>query len=111
MKISLFNNYQPWFYTVKKGDKVFNLENGVFDVKNFSKRFNFSISEFENLNGKIKNIAFGDILIIPPSSKYCHIVQPTETIQSIANDYNIDAFEIKEFNQIKQIFIGQKLFL
>ena len=111
MKISLYNNYQPWFYRVKKRDEVYTLENGIFDIENFAKRFNFNISEFEQLNGKLKNVSFGDVLIIPSSSQYCHIVQPAETLNSIANLYNINVNEIKLLNNIKQVFIGEKLFL
>lgn len=111
MKISLYNNYQPWFYRVKKSDEVYTLENGVFDAENFAKKFNFDVSEFNLLNGKLKNVSFGDVLIIPPSSQYCHIVQPTETLGSIANLYNINVNEIKSLNNVKQVFIGEKLFL
>lgn len=111
MKISLYNNYQPWFYKVKKNDEVYNLENGNFDSKNFVKKFDFEATEFDQLNGKLKNISFGDVLIMPPSSKYCHIVQPTETLRSIANFYNLDENELQILNKIKTIFIGQKIFL
>lgn len=111
MKISLYNNYQPWFYRVKKSDEVYTLEDGTFDLKNFARRFNFNILDFENLNGKLKNVSYGDMLIIPPSSKYCHIVQPAETLTSIANQYDINLNEIKILNKVNQIFIGEKLFL
>ena len=109
MTITLDNNANPWFYFVKKSDEIFNGE--VFNLEGFSKKFNFNISDFERLNGKIKSISFGDILIIPPSSKYVHIVKPTETIEKIAKIYGLKADELKIKNKISQIFIGQKIFI
>ena len=111
MEIYLENNFKPWFYTVKKADEVYNLESGKFDLENFSKKFNFNIQEFEILNGKVRKISYGDILIIPPSSKYFHVVQPAENLNLIAKKYKIPAEEIAKTNNVKQIFIGQKLFL
>ena len=111
MEIYLENNMKPWFYTVKKADEVYNLNDGKFDLINFSKKFNFDILEFENLNGKIKKVSHGDILIIPPSSKYFHIVQPTENLSKIAKIYGKNAEDIAKTNNVKQIFVGQKLFL
>ncbi len=115
MKIKLDNDYKPWYYKVKKSDEVFNnrTENGeeFFDYENFSKKFNFNLVEFKKLNGNLKKIKGGDILIIPPSSKYCHIVQPTENLEIIANKFSVDKNEIANKNNITRTFIGQKLFL
>ena len=111
MEIYLENNNKPWFYKVKKIDEVFNNENGKFDLENFSKKFNFNIEDFKTLNGKVNKIAYGDILVIPPSSKYYHIVQPAENLNTISKKYGIPAEEIAKTNNINQIFIGQKLFL
>ena len=111
MKIYLAKTSEPWFYRVKKTDEVYNLNGNKFSVENFAKKFNFEVSDFENLNGKIKKIEYGDVLIIPPSSKYAHIVQPTETLSSIAEKYGTTVQEIKNRNNINQIFIGLKLFL
>lgn len=110
MEIYLENNSKPWFYIVKKADEAYN-HDGKFDLKNFSKKFNFNIEEFEVLNGNVKKISFGDVLIIPPSSKYFHIVQPTENLYKIAKLYNKSPENIASLNNVKQIFIGQKLFL
>ena len=111
MEIYFENNAKPWFYTVKKTDEVYNSKDGRFDLANFSKKFNFNIEEFENINGKIRKVSFGDILIIPPSSKYFHIVQPAENLNIIAKKYGISAEKIAKNNNTQQIFIGQKLFL
>ena len=111
MEIYLHNNLKPWFYTVKKSDEVYNLENGRFDLENFSRKFNFNIEEFENLNGKLKKVSYGDILLIPAFSKYFHIVQPAENLLKIAKLYNKSPEDISSLNNVKQIFVGQKLFL
>ena len=115
MKIKLENNNKPWFYKVKKSDEVFNNKSEnkeeFFDYENFAKKFNFSLTDFKKLNGNIKKIKGGDILIIPPSSKYCHIVQPTENLDVIANKFLISKNEIINKNNTTKTFIGQKLFL
>ena len=115
MEITLENNNKPWFYKVKKSDEIFNskTESGenFFYFENFAKKFNFELEDFKKLNGNIKQIKGGDILIIPPSSKYCHVVMPTETLETISKKFGVSKEEIISKNNVTKIFIGQKLFL
>lgn len=115
MKVYMDRNNKIWFYKVKKSDEVHNHadEDGVtyFNLESFIKKFNVTKEDFEKLNGKIKKISCGDVLIIPQSSKYCHIVLPTETISSIAQKYQINPDELRVKNKINKVFIGQKLFI
>ncbi|MBO4412967.1 MAG: LysM peptidoglycan-binding domain-containing protein [Clostridia bacterium] len=106
MQIKLLNENKPWFYTVKKADEM-----EIFNLSKFSQKFNFDISEFESLNGKINKISYGDVLVIPPSQKYYHVVQPTETLTIIANNFNVSEEYLKTTNKINKIFIGQKIFI
>lgn len=113
MKISLYNNNKVWFYKVKKTDEIYNEKSinnkDIFNIERFSQRFNFVIADFEKLNGKIKKITAGDVLLIPPSSKYCHIVAPTETPNIIIKKYGLG--NNTDLNSNKKLFIGQKIFL
>ena len=115
MKVYLYNNNKIWFYRVKKSDEVFNNKNEnnetYFNLDAFLKKFNILKSEFEQLNGKISKISYGDVLIMPNSSKYCHIVQPTETLEKIAVKYGVNFEYLKSENATNKIFIGQKIFL
>jgi len=106
MQVSFADNEKPWFYTVKKSDESKN-----FNLLNFAQKFNFDLTHFESLNGKITKISLGDVLVIPPSQKYFHVVMPTETISKIAKMYNTSEEKIKSVNKINKIFIGQKIFI
>lgn len=106
MEIKLYNETKAWFYTVKKVDEMEN-----FDLLKFSEKFNFNISDFESLNGKIGKISSGDVLVIPASQKYVHVVMPTETLTKISEMFNVSENYLKETNKINKIFIGQKIFI
>ena len=47
------------------------------------------------------------VVLIERVDKKFHIVKPSETLQSIAQKYNISVSSIKELNKLKEIFIGQ----
>ena len=56
-------------------------------------------------------IEHGDVLFVPKTKCICHIVKPTETLSSIAKQYNISVEELKQKNNIEVLFVGQKLFI
>lgn len=64
----------------------------------------FCIAESENLKA-------GDRVIALNLNKKIHIVLPLESLESIAEKYNVSVQYIKSTNKIDKIFIGQQLFI
>lgn len=104
MEVKLYNDNKIWYYRVKKEDERLN-------NKDFFKRFNFSEEDFKDLNTDFEKLIAGRVLIMPPSSKYYHVVAPLENYDSIAKSYNCSANSIRQMNRTSALFIGQKIFL
>lgn len=104
MKITIAPSNKNWYYTVKSSDE--NL-----DITSFIKRFNINEEEFYYLNKNIDKLVCGDVLLIPASQQYFHIVSPLETYQSIANKFNCSSEYLVETNKTKTLFVGQKIYI
>lgn len=103
MEISIYNNNQPWFYTVMPQDEKLSFED-------FAKKFNVSFDEFLAMNPETK-IEKGNVFVVPSSSKCFHIVQPLETLEKISKMYNCTIDHLKKTNKIENVFVGQKIYL
>ena len=77
-------------------------------LKNFCKEYNlveqFCVVESEQLKQ-------GDIIIAKNLDKKLHIVLPLENLESIARKHNISVENIKQLNNVDNIFIGQQLLI
>lgn len=77
-------------------------------LKNFCKEYNlveqFCVVESEQLKQ-------GDIIIAKHLDKKLHIVLPLENLESIARKHNISVENIKQLNNVDNIFIGQQLLI
>ena len=104
MKISIQNSNKPWFYTVKLSDEGQSLES-------FKARFCFDAGEFEFLNPNLTSLRAGDLLIIPPSPQYFHIVAPLESYQTIADMFNTSTDELISKNKTQSTFVGQRIYI
>ena len=71
-------------------------------VNNIGK--NMLISDCEELK-------IGDRVLVVYTTLKTHIVRPAETIKSIAEKYGTSEEDIMIKNNIKQIFVGQQLFI
>lgn len=58
-----------------------------------------------------EELKIGDYILVNNTNYKIHIVKPNETLQSIANKYNIEADYIRKINKINRIFIGQQLLI
>lgn len=90
-------------YFVKKQDTI----------KSVSEKFKVDekmILEDNNLSLDVK-LQEGDILWIRRKNKEMYIVKPLDTIESIACKFNVTVEHIKQLNNTKTIFIGQKLYI
>jgi LysM repeat protein len=86
-----------------------------------SKRYDVSISAITTVNATAENgLTIGQILRIPVPGKHPmedgrikHIVQPKETLYSIARAYKISVEDIKEWNKMSMniLDIGQELII
>ena len=92
-------------YTVKKGDSLWKI----------SKEFNITIPELINLNNLTNlTLQIGDQLLVPKEKENLdetYIVQPGDTLWSVAKNNNITVQELKELNNLDNslLSIGQKL--
>ncbi|MDE6188654.1 MAG: LysM peptidoglycan-binding domain-containing protein [Clostridia bacterium] len=66
-----------------------------------------AIARLNNLDG---DVFIGMRLLIEPQEGEYYIVQPFDTISSIAKKFSVSEDKIAEFNS-DRVFIGQKLFI
>ncbi|MBC7237066.1 MAG: LysM peptidoglycan-binding domain-containing protein [Chloroflexi bacterium] len=100
---------EPIEYVVQPGDTLFSL----------AQRYSTTVQAIMQANGMMSFfLRAGDTIIIPPSQvvpvgPLVHIVQPGETLQSIAALYNTTVFAIKVMNNLpgNTIFAFQALFI
>lgn len=78
------------------------------DFLDVSKKFNVPVQVLYKENNKTETFE-GDRVIVSKESKILHVVKPAETLQQIANMYNVSIEHIKRNNTITEIFIGQML--
>ncbi len=104
MEAKILNNNKTWFYRIKSQDENTGLET-------FLNRFNFSKEAFASLNPTTTSLTAGNVLLMPASSQYYHIVAPLDTYESIAKTYSCSIEHLKSLNGTRAIFIGQKIFI
>ena len=78
-------------------------ENDVNFVKDFLTK---NKTNYDNAYGDISKIKIGDILI---KQNQFYIVKPLDTLESISKKFNVTIEHIKSKNDIKNLYIGQKL--
>ncbi|MDE7078675.1 MAG: LysM peptidoglycan-binding domain-containing protein [Clostridia bacterium] len=66
-----------------------------------------AIARLNNLDGEV---FVGMRLLIEPSEGEYYIVQPFDTVASIAKDFGVGEDVIREYNS-DRVFIGQKIFI
>lgn len=104
MEIKIYNNNQNWFYRVKQTDEKIPLEK-------FLHKFNIQKEDFDSLNPSFKALRHGDVLIIPASQQFCHVVAPLETLETISKKYQVPIEILKENCKTEVLFVGQKIFI
>lgn len=104
MEVKIYDNNRSWFYRVKKEDEE-------IPIEKFLLRFNISKEEFDLQNPNSTMLRQGDVLIIPSSQQFCHVVVPLETFDSLSRRYNISIDEIKKSCETTVLFVGQKIFI
>lgn len=81
------------------------------DLNSISKKYNIPVYILKEYN-QVQEVRQGDRLVIPFEIKACHIVQPLQTIEQIANLYSTTPEKIcKDNNIIDKLFIGQQLLI
>lgn len=60
---------------------------------------------------KIDYVYEGQWLYLEIDECVMHVVKPFESIQTIANLYNVDQMDILKYNDIKDVFIGEKIYI
>lgn len=104
MEIKIYNNNQNWFYRVKQQDEKIPLEK-------FLLKFNIQKADFDSLNPSFKSLRHGNVLIIPASQQFCHVVAPLETFETISKKYHVPVEILKESCKTEVLFVGQKIFI
>jgi len=98
-------------YTVKKGDSLYSI----------AKRYNTKVDTIKELNDLIgDNLAVGQMLKIPiteiaevPTTTVTYVVEPGDTLYSIAREYNTTVNNLKELNSLTSniLSVGQRLII
>lgn len=104
MEIKIYNNSQNWFYRVKKSDEDISIEKFVL-------RFNIKKEDFDFLNPNATSLRQGDVLIIPQSEQFCHIVAPLETFETISKKFQVPVSNLKSICNSSVLFVGQRIFI
>lgn len=92
---------QPFRYVVQRGDTLYSL----------AKRYGTTVQAIMQINGKMTTaLREGETILIPasgqvPPGPIVHIVQPGETIYSLAKMYNTTVWAIMALNHLKYPFI------
>lgn len=89
-------------YFVKKGDSLVSI----------SSRFNIDKEQIilDN-NLKSSEVEEGDILWIRKKNTATYVVKPLDTLENIAEKFNVTVEHIKQVNSIKNVYIGQKIYI
>lgn len=109
-------NIDDYFNEINQNNikEEFELENEMNDVSFNDNENNVELTDIDNIN--INNIT-NNITnnIINDEKKYykykVYIIRQNDTIDSICNKYNISINELKEYNNIENINIGDKLII
>lgn len=104
MEIKIHNNFQNWFYRVKKSDED-------VPIEKFISRFNIKKEDFDFLNPNASSLRQGDVLIIPQSEQFCHVVAPLETFETISKKFQIPVSNLKKSCNSNLLFVGQRIFI
>lgn len=78
-------------------------EQDIYFVNNFLIK---SKTNYECAFGTISNIKIGDVLI---KKDMAYIVKPLDTLETISKKLNVSVEYIKSKNNIKNLYVGQKL--
>ena len=100
MEIIDCSNSEVVYYQVQQND----------DLKHISKIFGTNITNIVRNNPNIDLYA-GEVVKIVCKNNALHIVKPMETLNSIAQKYNVDVEQLIRQNGLtsKRLFIGQTL--
>ncbi|MGN0797581.1 MAG: LysM peptidoglycan-binding domain-containing protein [Christensenellales bacterium] len=81
-------------------------------LEQVSKKYNMSLDRLMSINNlRVQDCYVGMRLLIEQRNGVEYIVQPFDTLDKIASDFGVDKAEIKKYNRINQVFLGQKLFI
>lgn len=91
---------KEFYYRVNEGDSL----------QDICLKFNTSVDNILRNNLEIPLYA-GEWIKITQNEYVVHIVKPTETIDKIANEYNVNVKDLLVFNNLEneKLFIGQQL--
>ena len=90
------------FYRVQNGDTL----ESICKKLKVSKNYILSLNKIDE-----NKLEQGDVLLVKSTSCVFHIVKPTETLFSIAKQYNVSVEELKQKNNIDVLFVGQKIII
>lgn len=110
-------NIDEYFENIKNEEKEVELENEINNIPFDINENNIEVENKDNINiDNITNITTNITNnIINDEKKYykykVYIIRQNDTIDSICNKYNITVNELKEYNNIENINIGDKLII
>lgn len=83
------------------------------DLESVAKKFCVTVKSLREDNDLSPGyeIMEGDILWIRKRNRAIYVVKPADTIDSIASKFNVTPEYLKRVNNIKAIFIGQKIII
>ncbi|MFA6860404.1 MAG: LysM domain-containing protein [Clostridia bacterium] len=74
--------------------------------------FNVSENILKNENRTTKELESGQYFVVPQIYSKVHIIQPTETLESICSKFGISEREFKQVNSGSSfLYVGKKVYL
>ena len=84
--------------------------NKSLSIEEIAERFHTTPRAISRLNNLDRDIFVGMRLLIEPCEGEYYVVQPFDTISSIAKKFSVSEEVIREFNS-DRVFIGQRVFV
>lgn len=92
---------EKFFYRVQKGDSLAAL----------SSRFNLPQTVIINDNGLSDEVKEGDVVLIRKLSGTVYRVKPFDTLESVAERFNVSAKTLSAANNVDYLFYGLNLII
>lgn len=93
-----------------KNKLSYRLKNGE-TLQEISSSLNMNLSELYSINGNIKNLSSGDVVLLGKAYEKCYVVKPLDTKENIAKCLGITVEQLINYTKIDKFYIGQKIMM
>ena len=97
-------------YKIKYNSRLHTVAYGE-TLMEIAEMYNTTAAHIKRLNKLSRAPEAGDMLFIGGLDKTLYIVQPLDTLESIAGKFNIDSMKIRLLNDIDGVYVGQRILI